>query len=110
MGESMGRVISSILVAFTFSNMLACLLLLSIASSIIAQPADVSSSCSSQTCIDCLGSCSACDQCNLCFMCPPGLNIGPCAQCEYCDGGADACRKTCNDGKKTAECEKCSES
>merc|ERR1712106_308087 len=64
------------------------------------------SACSSQTCVDCLGSCAGCDSCNLCPFCL-GIKIGPCAQCKYCDNGADGCKKTCNAGKKQPACRKC---
>merc|ERR1712154_315718 len=65
-----------------------------------------SSSCSSSDCKTCLASCDSCDQCGLCNLCF-GQTLGPCANCKYCDGGAKACKKTCNKGKRPQSCRPC---
>merc|ERR1712176_534063 len=62
--------------------------------------------CKSSECSSCLKSCDDCESCGLCNLCF-GSNLGPCSQCKWCDGGADGCKKKCNQGKGSSVCKKC---
>merc|ERR1712176_1056964 len=64
--------------------------------------------CSPATCTSCLASCDGCRQCGLCALCF-GNTAGLCSQCKYCKGGAEACKESCNEGKKSKQCETCLE-
>merc|ERR1712179_760064 len=62
--------------------------------------------CDSPECQVCVKSCDDCNNCSLCALCL-GSTIGPCSNCKWCKGGAEGCKKSCEKGKNSEQCNKC---
>merc|ERR1712126_27455 len=82
-----------------FRTMCVCLL-------VLVQMVKTQEFCKSSECSSCLTSCDDCNSCGLCNLCF-GSDLGPCSQCKWCDGGADGCKKKCEQGKRTKKCKMC---